>query len=126
MQVNMPESPMFLEHMECFPDEERLPPSPSHPHLRYHASRPGDIRAAMAPFLAHKHYVKTKQQYKWMLYGMRNQRPDWGVALVASFCSECKQGVHCHLLNASEAKRMMDGRIHTLLMQDVRNNTHTV
>lgn len=31
-----------------------------------HAANPGDVRAAMVPFLAHAHYGPT---YKWLLYG---------------------------------------------------------
>ena len=30
------------------------------------SKRPGDFRAAQAPFLAHRHYGAS---YKWMLYG---------------------------------------------------------
>eukprot|EP00798_Chlamydomonas_sp_ICE-L_P001345 gene1344-32706_t len=33
---------------------------------RPHSKRPGDLRAALSPFLAHEHYGDT---YKWMLYG---------------------------------------------------------
>mgnify|MGYP001807589957 CR=1 FL=1 len=34
--------------------------------LPAHLCHPGDTRAAVTPFLAHKHFGET---YKWMLYG---------------------------------------------------------
>ena len=46
---------VFLE----YPDEQ----------VPHHAPRAGDVRSATTPFLAHDHFVKTSQDYKWMLYG---------------------------------------------------------
>ena len=34
-----------------------------------HAPRPGDVRSALTPFMAHAHFLRTSHQYKWMLYG---------------------------------------------------------
>lgn len=34
-----------------------------------HAPRPGDVRSAITPFLAHAHLRNTSQAYKWLLYG---------------------------------------------------------
>ena len=34
-----------------------------------HAPRPGDVRSAITPFLAHSHLRNTSQTYKWLLYG---------------------------------------------------------
>ncbi|GFR41913.1 hypothetical protein Agub_g2705 [Astrephomene gubernaculifera] len=50
----------YRETYEYFPDEEDPDPK------RWHAKNPGDFRAAMAPFAAHRHFGNT---YKWMLYG---------------------------------------------------------
>jgi hypothetical protein len=36
---------------------------------RFHGARPGDLRSAISPFLAHTHYSKMSDPYKWMLYG---------------------------------------------------------
>jgi hypothetical protein len=41
----------------------------SHARSRVHSSRPGDVRSAVTPFLAHAHFTATGQDYKWMLYG---------------------------------------------------------
>ncbi len=34
-----------------------------------HGKRPGDMRSAMSPFLAHARFVKERIEYKWLLYG---------------------------------------------------------
>jgi hypothetical protein len=35
-----------------------------------HAKRPGDLRSAISPFLAHAYLVNVSRPYKWMLYGV--------------------------------------------------------
>ncbi|GAX82097.1 hypothetical protein CEUSTIGMA_g9525.t1 [Chlamydomonas eustigma] len=37
--------------------------------VRFHGARPGDLRSAISPFLAHAHYSNKSETYKWMLYG---------------------------------------------------------
>ena len=39
------------------------------PCMPQHAKRPGDLRSAITPFLAHSYLVNTSRPYKWMLYG---------------------------------------------------------
>ncbi|KAG2454903.1 hypothetical protein HYH02_000733 [Chlamydomonas schloesseri] len=50
----------YRERYEYFPDENEPDPK------KWHAKFPGDFRAAVAPFAAHRHYGDS---YKWMLYG---------------------------------------------------------
>ena len=53
-----------LEFYSSFDDEEEISSGPSR--KKPHSKRPGDYRAALSPWLAHKHY---KGSYEYMLYG---------------------------------------------------------
>ncbi len=61
--------------MERIPDSSHLSPAAFPDHLfgaaafPEHKSKPGLIRAALAPFKAHAFMKRSNQQYKWMLYG---------------------------------------------------------
>ena len=62
---NPASAPDKQETILSYPDEVYLP-------KRWrHAPRVGEIRAALTPFLAHEHFVKSSQSYKWLLYGER-------------------------------------------------------
>ena len=61
----LPSRELYKEHVECFPDEYHEKKQGA----AYHSIRPGDVRAAVVPFLAHRHYNQSGQEYKWMLYG---------------------------------------------------------
>jgi hypothetical protein len=56
------------ESMYVYPDEVHSQQSLPHS-KQLHAKRPGDLRAALTPFIAHEHFMTISPQYKWMLYG---------------------------------------------------------
>lgn len=57
-----PAAPLAATRLLPFPGDLLIPSSPTRPHRSLY---PGDSRAGLVPFLAHKHFGDT---YKWLLY----------------------------------------------------------
>ncbi|GAX82098.1 hypothetical protein CEUSTIGMA_g9526.t1 [Chlamydomonas eustigma] len=56
------------EAIYVYPDEVHSRQFLPH-NKQLHAKRPGDLRSALTPFIAHQHFSNSSHQYKWMLYG---------------------------------------------------------
>ena len=63
LRENPAKAPCKQETVLGYPDEVYTP------RAWRHAPRAGEVRAALTPFLAHEHFVRSSQRFKWLLYG---------------------------------------------------------
>ena len=63
----------FRENPAAAPSKQEIilgyPDEVYTPRAWRHAPRAGEVRAALTPFLAHEHFVRSSQRFKWLLYG---------------------------------------------------------